>query len=1125
MGTNVKIKGSNFGTSPGTVTFNGTNAPLNPSSNWESKKIQARVPEGATTGRVVVTTAGGQSSNSVTFTVTSAPTGPNISKLEPDSAPVGTEIKIKGSNFGTSGSVTFNGTAASTNGWNDKKIQAVVPSTATDGPVVVTVDGESSNGVTFDVTAGVPTISKLEPDSGPVLTQVNIKGSNFGAQEGTVTFNGVTHDPSRWNHNIIHAQVPQGATTGPVVVTTSAGRSSAGVTFTVPPSASRPIISRLDPNSGLVDANLTIEGSNFGSSSGTVTFNGTTASTTSWASDEIQTKVPSGATTGPVVVRTSGGKASAGVTFTVTLPAPVISRLDPNSGLVNANVTIEGSNFGTSSGTVTFNGTTASTTSWDSDEIQTKVPSGATSGPVVVRTSGGKASAGVTFTVTLPAPVISRLDPDSGLVNSSVTIEGSNFGSQTGSVTFNGTTASTTSWASDEIQTKVPSGATTGPVVVRTSGGKASAGVTFTVTLPAPVISRLDPNSGLVDANLTIEGSNFGTSSGTVTFNGTTASTTSWDADEIQTSVPDGATSGPVVVRTSGGQSSAGVTFTVTLPAPVISRLDPDSGLVDASVTIEGSNFGTTSGTVTFNGTTASTTSWNADEIQTKVPQGATTGAVVVRTSGGQSSAGVTFTVTLPAPVISRLDPNSGLVDASVTIEGSNFGTSSGTVTFNGTTASTTSWDADEIQTSVPDGATSGPVVVRTSGGQSSAGVTFTVTLPAPVISRLDPNSGLVDANLTIEGSNFGSSSGTVTFNGTTASTTSWGTDEIQTSVPSGATTGPVVVRTSGGQSSAGVAFTVIIPAPVISRLDPDSAPVDAEVRIHGSNFGATTGTVTFNGVTASPDQWNDQTIRVRVPEGATDGPVVVTTAGGQSSAGVTFTVTDPPSGPIISKLEPDSGLVDTEVKIHGSNFGTSGTVTFNGTTASTTSWNSDEIQTSVPEGATTGLVVVTVDGEPSAGVTFTVTIPAPVISRLDPNSGLVDANVTIEGIQFRQPDRQRHLQWNHRLHHQLGHRRDSDKGAAGSHHRAGGGDDGWWTVERWSLLHRDPPCAGNLPAGSELGTRGRQRHHRGVEFRQPDRHRYLQRNHRLHHQLGQRRDSDKGAVGGHFRAGGGDSG
>ena len=79
-------------------------------------------------------------------------------------------------------------------------------------------------------------------------------------------------------------------------------------------------------------------------------------------------------------------------------------------------------------------------------------------------------------------------------------------------------------------------------------------------------------------------------------------------------------------MTTSDGQSSAGVTFTVTIPAPVISRLDPNSGLVDANVTIEGSNFGTTSGTVTFNGTTASTTSWDSDEIQTSVPQGATTG-------------------------------------------------------------------------------------------------------------------------------------------------------------------------------------------------------------------------------------------------------------------------------------------------------------------------------------------------------------------------------------------------------------------------------------------------------------------------------------------------------------------
>ena len=346
------------------------------------------------------------------------------------------------------------------------------------------------------------------------------------------------------------------------------------------------------------------------------------------------------------------------------------------------------------------------------------------------------------------------------------------------------------------------------------------------MTIPAPVISRLDPNSGLVDANVTIEGSNFGTSSGTVTFNGTTASTTSWDSDEIQTKVPSGATTGPVVVTTSGGQSSAGVTFTVIIPAPVISRLDPDSGPVDAEVRIHGSNFGATTGTVTFNGVTASPNQWNDQTIRVRVPDGATDGPVVVTTAGGQSSTGVTFTVTDPpsGPIISKLEPDSGLVGTKVKITGSNFGTSSGTVTFNGTTASTTSWDSDEIQTKVPEGATSGLVVV-TVDGEPSAGVTFTVTIPAPVISRLDPNSGLVDANVTIEGSNFGSQTGSVTFNGTTASTTSWDSDEIQTKVPEGATTGPVVVRTSGGQSSAGVTFTVTIPAPESPGWIPIPAP------------------------------------------------------------------------------------------------------------------------------------------------------------------------------------------------------------------------------------------------------------------------------------------------------------
>jgi len=85
------------------------------------------------------------------------------------------------------------------------------------------------------------------------------------------------------------------------------------------------------------------------------------------------------------------------------------------------------------------------------------------------------------YTITNPA--ISSLSPTSGAVGSSVTITGTNFGSQQGAstVTFNGTAAnSITSWSSTSIVAVVPTGSTTGSMVV-TVNGLASNGVSFTV--------------------------------------------------------------------------------------------------------------------------------------------------------------------------------------------------------------------------------------------------------------------------------------------------------------------------------------------------------------------------------------------------------------------------------------------------------------------------------------------------------------------------------------------------------------------------------------------------------------------------------------------------------------------
>ena len=82
-----------------------------------------------------------------------------------------------------------------------------------------------------------------------------------------------------------------------------------------------------------------------------------------------------------------------------------------------------------------------------------------------------------------PLPGITNIFPASGSVGSSVTVKGTNF-SGASSVWFNGTNASFTLNASNQIVATVPAGATTGPVSVIAPGGLATSAGNFTVTAP-----------------------------------------------------------------------------------------------------------------------------------------------------------------------------------------------------------------------------------------------------------------------------------------------------------------------------------------------------------------------------------------------------------------------------------------------------------------------------------------------------------------------------------------------------------------------------------------------------------------------------------------------------------------
>jgi IPT/TIG domain-containing protein len=170
------------------------------------------------------------------------------------------------------------------------------------------------------------------------------------------------------------------------------------------------------------------------------------------------------------------------------MPPPLIVGLTPPSGPVGTLVTISGSRFG-SSGTVTFNAGVDATSFlyYNSNQIGVYVPTGATTGNVVVSNAGGSSTGSHVFTVTtLPPPTITSLTPNTGPVGTSVVIAGTNFGTaqNTSTVKFNGVAAPVTSWSPTSLTVTVPSTAMTGPVIV-TVGGVASNSNTFTVTTPS----------------------------------------------------------------------------------------------------------------------------------------------------------------------------------------------------------------------------------------------------------------------------------------------------------------------------------------------------------------------------------------------------------------------------------------------------------------------------------------------------------------------------------------------------------------------------------------------------------------------------------------------------------------
>ena len=97
-------------------------------------------------------------------------------------------------------------------------------------PVSVTAGGLTTNTVNYTLS---PDTSVISPAAAPVGTTVTISGTALGSS-GSVSFNGVAAAVQSWSNTSVTTQVPSGATTGQVVLTTS-GTQTGGINFQVLP--------------------------------------------------------------------------------------------------------------------------------------------------------------------------------------------------------------------------------------------------------------------------------------------------------------------------------------------------------------------------------------------------------------------------------------------------------------------------------------------------------------------------------------------------------------------------------------------------------------------------------------------------------------------------------------------------------------------------------------------------------------------------------------------------------------------------------------------------------------------------------------------------------------------------
>jgi uncharacterized repeat protein (TIGR03803 family)/YD repeat-containing protein len=918
-----------------------------------------------------------------------------IDSVTPNTGVVpGNALTIVGQNFdpvASNNTVLFTGVSGSApalvTGASATQLTVQVPQGAVTGTIRVQRLGQTASGPV--VTLQTLAIASISPTSPVVFgSTITLTGQGFSlnANGNTVSFLGAggasipvtvtTADPTQ-----LSLQVPAGAVSGLISVTSGAQTVQGPNT-----QIQTLLVTGVTPAGPyLPGATITLAGQGFSllPSGNIVTFtgaNGTTISVPVTSSNpaSLTLQIPQEAVTGTLSISVAPQTVTGP---NIQLQTLQITSISPTTPVVSGTrITINGLFFSPEIGgnAVRFAGVNGTTISVNpitatSTQLLVDVPAGVVTGNVAVTVGGQTAQGSVLQIQALQVTGVTPAGPY--VAGSTITLSGQGFSLLPGGniVTFagaNGTTipVSVTTTNSAALTLQIPQGVVTGIPSVSVAPQTVTGPNIQIQTLQVTGITSTGPY--VVGSTITLSGQGFSLLPGgnIVNFAGANGTTipvpvATSNSAALTFQVPQGAVTGTINV-TVAPQTANGLLLNIY-------SFTPTSASFGSSITITGGGFVNPS--VTFNGSPATITASNSSSITVSVPLTATTGSLVLTNNGLSNSLG-NFTM---LTTVTGFTPSTGLPGSSITISGSGFTPLQQLILFNSLNVlMITARSSTEIIatiptqiagytypfTPIPISSGSYPLYIYTPSIYQAVG-NFTVFLPLSVTGFL-PSSGNTGSSVTITGENLLSAS--VSFNGVQASITNNTATSITAVVPADAATGSLKVSTNGQQLAVGT-FEVV---PTFSGFTPSVGVIGLEVTISGT--GLQQLAVSFNGIPATVLSNTATSLRVRVPDGATSGPLRATTSNNRVYELGTITVTAIPAA-APQKFTLPVSTPGQQVTITGANLNAATAadtvVKVNGVTAQIVSLTATNLTFTVPNIAITGYA------SDSPGIAATVTI------------------------------------------------------------------------------------------------------------------------------------------------------